>query len=40
MKFAFPPGFNPKLTIKGDGLTLRPLNEGDIEGLIEAATSL
>ena len=38
MKFVFPPGFNPKPTLKGDGLTLRPLNEGDVEGLYEAAS--
>ena len=34
----FPPGFNPKPTLTGDGLTLRPLNEGDVEGLYEAAS--
>lgn len=36
--FIFPKGFNSQPTLKGGGLTLRPLNDDDVKGLYEAAS--
>lgn len=38
MAFLFPVGFNPQPTLQGNGLTVRPIQEGDRDALASAAS--